>query len=189
MPSLFNQRFPGRPYQRASEPLHRQVFHQHSQGVSQKDLARYLHCGKSTIERWYYEGYSLRHKKIAHRSCPRVLGIDEHFFNKKQGYATTFCDLAKHKIFDIVKGRSEKDLNTYLNTLEGKDKVRVVCIDLSPSYRALIKSHFPNAKIVADRFMSFAYLINVRSKLINSLIRTININAACWQPLELIRRT
>ncbi len=126
----FNQRFPEiRPYQRASEPLHRQVFHQHSQGVSQKDLARDLHCGKSTIERWYHEGYTLRHKKLAHRSCPRVLGIDEHFFNKKEGYATTFCDLAKHKVFDIVKGRSERDLNTFLNTLEGKDKVRVVCID------------------------------------------------------------
>ncbi len=28
----------------------------------------------------------------------------------------------------------------------------MVCIDLSPAYRALIKRYFPNAKIVADRF-------------------------------------
>ncbi|WP_195912794.1 transposase, partial [Legionella pneumophila] len=121
------------------------VFHYHSKGVSQKDLARDLKLGKSTVERWYHYGYELRYKKIATRSCPRVLGLDEHSFNRKVGYATTFCDLAKHKIFDVVEGRSEKDLEGYLNTLEGKDKVQVVCIDLSSSYRKLIRRYFPNA--------------------------------------------
>ena len=42
--------------------------------------------------------------------CPIVLVIDEHFFSRKQGFATTLCDLRKHKIFDMVKGRSEPDL-------------------------------------------------------------------------------
>ena len=27
--------------------------------------------------------------------CPQVLGIDEHFFTRRQGYATTFCDLRR----------------------------------------------------------------------------------------------
>jgi transposase len=149
----FNQRFPGiGKHQRATESLRKQVFHYHSKGMSQKDLARDLKLGKSTVERWYHYGYELRHKKILNRSCPRVLGLDEHSFNRKVGYATTFCDLAKHKIFDVVAGRSAKDLESYLNTLEGREKVLVVCIDLSSSYRALIKRYFPNAKIVADRF-------------------------------------
>lgn len=30
--------------------------------------------------------------------------------------------------------------------------MKVVCIDLSSSYRALVRRFFPNAKIVADRF-------------------------------------
>ena len=64
----------------------------------------------------------------------------------------TLCDLGKHKIFDIVKGRSEQDLRDYLNNLKGKERVRVVCIDLSSTYRSIIKKYFPNAKIVADRF-------------------------------------
>ncbi|OEH46112.1 hypothetical protein lpari_02915 [Legionella parisiensis] len=38
-----------------------------------------------------------------------------------------------------------------MGVLEGKNRVCVVCIDLSSSYRAL-KRYFPNAKIVADRF-------------------------------------
>ncbi len=81
-----------------------------------------------------------------------MLGIDEHSFNRKIGYATTFCDLRTHKVFDVVPGRFEVQLAHYLDSLIGKDRVKVVCIDLSSTYRNLIKKHFPNAMIVADRF-------------------------------------
>lgn len=50
------------------------------------------------------------------------------------------------------KGRSQSDLAQYLQSLPGKERVKVVCIDLSSTYRTIIKQHFPNAKIVADRF-------------------------------------
>jgi transposase len=132
--------------------LHHHVFHRHTEGASQQSLARDFKIGKATIERWYHQQYVLAHKEVNHRHCPAVLGIDEHFFSRRQGYATTFCNLKKHRIFDIVKGRSSKDLASFLEQLEGKDKVKVVCIDLSSTYRHLIKQHFPNAKIVADRF-------------------------------------
>ena len=77
-------------------------------------------------------------------------GIDEHFFSRKDGYATTFCDLRKHTIFDVVLGRSEAALEAYLSKLPGKDRVRVVCIDLASVYRAIVRKHFPKAKIVAE---------------------------------------
>ena len=149
----FNQRFPGiGKYQRATERLHEQVFHDHTEGVSQKSLSRKFCLGKATIERWYHQGY-LRKQTNQHQPlCPEVLGIDEHFFSKRDGYATTLCNLRKHKIFDVVKGRSAQSLHEYLSQLKGKERVRVVCMDLSPSYRQLIKKHFPQAKIVADRF-------------------------------------
>jgi transposase len=73
-------------------------------------------------------------------------------FCKKQGYATTFCNLKRHKIFDIVKGRSASDLANYFEQLPGKEAVKVICIDLSSTYRHLIQRYFPEAKIVADRF-------------------------------------
>ena len=149
----FNQQFPGiHKYQRSTQRLQNHIFHRHTEGVSQKSLARDFKLGKATIERWYHKEYLLAHSEIHVKHCPTVLGIDEHFFSKKQGYATTFCNLSKHKIFDIVKGRSAKDLAGYLAKLPGKDKVKVVCIDLSSTYRQLVQQHFPNAKIVADRF-------------------------------------
>ena len=52
----------------------------------------------------------------------------------------------------MVLGRSEQDLSAYLNQLSGKEKVKVICMDLSSTYRSLVKKYFPNALIVADRF-------------------------------------
>lgn len=148
-----NQRFPGiGKYQRSTERLQTQVFYQHTDGMSQTTLAERFKKGKATIERWYQRKYAIENREHLNALCPTVLGIDEHFFSRKQGFATTFCDLRKHKVYDIVKGRSGSDLNGYLSQLAGKERVKVVCIDLSSTYRSLIKKHFPNAKIVADRF-------------------------------------
>lgn len=148
-----NQQFPGiNKYQRSTERLQGQIFHQHTSGVSQKDLSLLFKKGKATIERWYQRRYQLENRELSSAPCPIVLGIDEHSFSRKQGFATTLCDLRKHKIFDIVKGRSEPDLVRYLNALSGKERVRVVCMDLSSTYRSIVKKHFINARIVADRF-------------------------------------
>lgn len=59
-----------------------------------------------------------------------MLGIDEHFFTRKKGYATTFVDLKNHKVFDVVLGRSEVSLRGYLRHLPGREQVRVVVMDL-----------------------------------------------------------
>ncbi len=55
-------------------------------------------------------------------------------------------------VFDIALGRSERSLEGFLNNLRGRDKVKMVCIDLSRTYRSIVKKYFPNATIVADRF-------------------------------------
>lgn len=149
----FNQRFPGIGlWRRSTEPFRRQIYTQHHGGISQHTLAQQEHLGSATVERWYQELLDLKARERIDASCPRVLGIDEHFFSKKDGFATTFCDLAKHRIFDVVLGRSEKTLESYMNGLIGKDQVRVVCMDLSTTYRSIAQKHFPKALIVADRF-------------------------------------
>ena len=149
----FRQRFPGiQPWKRTTSAYRRQIFVQHHEGISQKTLARRERLGGSTVDRWYREFLDLKLRERQNDPCPRVLGIDEHFFSRKDGYATTFCDLGKRKIFDVTLGRSEKALEPYLNQLAGKDQVRVVCMDLSSTYRSIVRKHFPNALIVADRF-------------------------------------
>ncbi len=149
----FNQRFPGiLPYQRSTEKLKEQIFINHTHGISQTDLAKRNKLGKATMERFYQQYYQRHHQTLKQRDCPRVLGIDEHFFSKKQGYATILCDLRKHRIFDVIKGRNKQSLKHYFDQLPGKNNVQVVCMDLSSTYKSLVKHYFPNAKIVADRF-------------------------------------
>ncbi len=149
---IFWQRFPGiLPYKRATEAFRRFVSLRHWDGVSRSRLGRREGIGVATVERWFLD-YLSRKAKERSMQCPRVLGIDEHFFTRRQGYATTFCDLANHKVFDVVLGRSEASLEGYLERLKGKDQVELVCMDLSVTYRAIVKKYFPNARIVADRF-------------------------------------
>jgi transposase len=68
----------------------------------------------ATVERWYQHHIKKRVSELSSRPCPQILGIDEHFFSRKKGYATTMVDLKNHKVFDVVLGRSEASLQGYL---------------------------------------------------------------------------
>lgn len=167
----FWQRFPGlQPRLRASERFRRSVCQKHFDGISRSRLGRREKISSATIERWFGWFLGLLAGERIARQCPRILGIDEHFFTRRHGYATTFCDLKNHKVYDVVLGRSEASLESYLRGLEGKDLVETVCMDLAPSYRALVRKHFPQARIVADRF---------------HVIRTVNHHfLACWKEID-----
>jgi transposase len=96
--------------------------------------------------------------------------MDEHFFTRRQRYATTLCDLKNHSVYDVVLGRREASLEAYFHSLEGKGLVRIVCMDLASVYRAIVRKHFPNALIVAGRF---------------HVIRLINHHfLSCWRNLD-----
>jgi len=167
----FWERFPGiLPRKRATEPFRRSVFQKHWDGISRSRLGQREGIGSATVERWFQDFLRRAEAERRGADCPRLLGIDEHFFTRRQGYATTFCDLRGHKVFDVVLGRSEAGLEDYLSKLPGKDRVRVVCMDLASGYRSLVRKHFPNAKIVADRF---------------HVIRLINHHfLACWREID-----
>jgi transposase len=111
-----------------------------------------VEIGPATVSRIYTQFTERKAKERLSLDCPRVLGIDEHTLHKGMRFATTFCDLKQHRVFDISPGRSEAELASYLQTLRGRERVKVICIDLSNTYRAMIRRWFPNAAIVADRF-------------------------------------
>ncbi|WP_108645456.1 ISL3 family transposase [Polynucleobacter rarus] len=141
-----------RPRLRATESYRLEVFEAHDGGVSQRKLTLTHNIGSATVERWYQHHIQRRVSELSGRDCPRILGIDEHFFSRKKGFATTFVDLKNHKVFDVVLGRSEASLRRYLSQLTGRDRVQFVVMDLSETYRKIVQQYFPQAKIVADRF-------------------------------------
>jgi transposase len=167
----FRQRFPGiLRCQRASEAFQEAIYVQHLDGINRSRLGRREGIGAATVERYFRHGLQRQFAEWHPPRCPAVLGIDEHFFTRRRGYATTLCDLRNHKVYDVVLGRSEASLEAYLNRLQGKEAVRVVCMDLATVYRSLVRKHFPNALIVADRF---------------HVIRLINHHfLACWREID-----
>jgi transposase len=149
----FNQRFEGiLPRKRSSEQFRMEVSRDHHDGITQYRLSKKFRLSCSTVEKWYQDLICIENKKLDGASVPKVLGIDEHFFTKKKGYATTFANLGKNKVFDVCLGRSQKSLDTYLRKLKGKENTQVILMDLSETYRSIAKKYFKNAMIVADRF-------------------------------------
>jgi transposase len=149
----FNSRFQGiLPRKRATEPCRVEVVKLHHHGHTQSHLKEQMGMGSATVERWYQDRFVIKNKELKGAYAPKVLGIDEHFFTRKGGYATTIADLARHKVYDVVLGRSETALRRYLRELPGKEQVRVILMDMSETYRSIAKKYFTNALVVADRF-------------------------------------
>ena len=167
----FRQRFPGiLRWQRSSEAYQKMIFRDHLDGVNRSRLGRRERLGAATVERYFSRALKRQFGELRPQRCPRILGIDEHFFTRRKGFATTLCDLKNHTVYDVALGRSEASLEAYFQRLEGKEDVRVVCMDLSVTYRALVRKYFPNARIVADRF---------------HVIRLLNHHfLACWRELD-----
>jgi transposase len=165
------QRLPGLlPCQRASQSFQQAIYRQHLDGVNRSRLGRREGIGAATVERYFRRGLALQFREWHPPRCPAWMGIDEHFFTRRQGYATTICDLRNRKVYDVRLGRSEAALEPWLRRLEGKAEVRLVCMDLASAYRALVRKHFPNARIVADRF---------------HVIRLVNHHfLACWREID-----
>lgn len=119
------------PRKRTTEPFRRSVFQRHWDGISRSRLGRREGIGSATVERWFQDFLHLESAKRKNAVCPKILGIDEHFFSRRHGSATMFCDLRNHTACDVVLSRSERVLEDYLSKLPGREQVRLVCMDLS----------------------------------------------------------
>ena len=100
---------------------------------------------------------------------PKVLSIDEFRGNaggeKFQGILT---DPAKHELLDILPDRSQTTLANYFSTFSNRKNVEYFVMDMNQTYRDLVHTYFPNAKIVIDRFHVVRYVTwameNVRKR-------------------------
>lgn len=89
----FRHNFIGiRPRYRASEACRLEAFEAHDGGVTLRKVSLTHQVSPATVERWYQAQLKAKKSEISNRPFPRVLGIYEHFFTRKKGYATIVAD-------------------------------------------------------------------------------------------------
>lgn len=122
------------------------------------DLSRvrkFFHVSTGLIYHVFYEQIGIKLRERSNQPWPKVIGIDEHFFRRKERrteFVTVITNLTKRRMFEVAHGKDSKSLYQQLKDIPGADNVEIVVMDMSDSYRALVKLLFPNAKIVADKF-------------------------------------
>lgn len=118
-------------------------------------VRKHQSCSSGFMYQVHYDQLRAKLREKENAPWPEVLGIDEHFFSRRKGYtefSTVFCDLRKKRLFEMCLGKDKRSVLEQVSHIKGRERVKVVVIDLSNGYLSLVKELFPNAKIVADKF-------------------------------------
>ena len=112
-----------------------------------KEIAAQFNLSITTALR-YFDLVEYRCTKL-----PRVLSIDEFKGNAGgEKYQCILTDPSEKEVLDILPNRFEQDLIQYFKTFPNRSDVQFFVTDMNPHFKAVAKSCFPNATIVADRY-------------------------------------
>lgn len=135
-------------------------------------------CSNWLVYQTLYEHLEINLKRHLNYPWPRTVGIDEHFFSRKNGYrefATVVVDYNNRRVRELAHGRNKFDLEKQLEHIPGRENVKQVVLDLSDTYKSFAKEFFPNSKLIADKFHVLRLLnpaINRYRKEITGDVRT-----------------
>jgi len=119
------------------------------------EVQKRYHCSSSFAYKVFYKYQAIKLKEKINYGWPSVIGIDEHFFTRRNGYveyATVITDMNKKRLYEMVQGKDTKTFLQELQHLEGRENVKLVAMDMSSTYKKFVQDFFPNAMIVADKF-------------------------------------
>ena len=112
-----------------------------------KEIAAQFNLSTTTALR-YFDLVEYRCTKL-----PRVLSIDEFKGNAGgEKYQCILTDPSEKEVLDILPNRFEQDLIQYFKTFSNRSDVQFFVTDMNPHFKAVAKSCFPKATIVADRY-------------------------------------
>jgi transposase len=115
-----------------------------------QQVARSYGVSPATV-RWAQAEYA--EQQVETTPAPLTqLGIDEHSVRKGRRYATGLHDLTRHRLFEVVEGRTSAVLQAALEKLPTPETINVVSIDMSGTFRAAVQAVLPDAAIVADKY-------------------------------------
>lgn len=108
------------------------------------------------------EGFGIMERAVARgraakkHQVPALVGVDEKAVRKGHSYITLVYDIAGGSVEYIADDRKQSSLDPYFDafSLEERQQVTAVVMDMWPAYVNSVKDHFDDAdhKIVFDRF-------------------------------------
>lgn len=127
------------------------IFHLR-ENYSLKSIARTHFISYSTVYHLFVHHIQLLHRMY---SLPTHLSIDEFKATTGAGkYAFNICDPSNGCVLDILEDRRQIYVRNYFQrfSLEQRKKVQYISMDLSATFKSVMREMFPNAIIVADKF-------------------------------------
>ena len=144
-----------RKYHRTTARYRQEVFDACTNYTNLSKVREDYHCSNGFIYKILYERLELARRKNLY-PWPRTVGIDEHSFGKTEygrtRYSTVVVNYNNKSVMELVDGRSMSDLYSGLSYIPERENVKNAVMDMSPTFRNFSKLHFPNAKIIADKF-------------------------------------
>ena len=133
--------------------------------ISLTSIAKRYNISISSVQRIMDNCYS--DFKVNKEHLPEAICIDEFKSVKNIDGAMSFvfADYRTKSIVDIVEDRKLNSLTEYFSrfSLEARNNVKYICMDMYTPYISLVNSIFPNAKIVLDKF----HIINLVNRAFN----------------------
>lgn len=142
---------------RLTERFQRNLLYTCTKFANLKDAKKHLRVGNKTIYERTYKQLDLKWREKKDNPWPKSIGIDEHSFirNKKYGrreFVTVIVDHNNKRVKELAPCRDTVGLKQFLSYIPGRERVKNITMDLSPTYRSFARDFFPNAKIIADKF-------------------------------------
>ncbi len=137
-------------YQRRSDNLINKILYACSKLMSFKTVAEMNGVSVSTVIRYFDR---LMFQRPLH--LPEVLSLDEFRGNAHgQRYQVAVNNPQTHEILDILPKRNTVEMIRYFSQFSRKERMNVkfVVMDLSLLFRNVVKTMFPCAVIIGDRF-------------------------------------
>ena len=135
------------------------------ENVSLTSIAKRYNISVASVQRIMDSCYS--DFKVNKEHLPETICIDEFksIKNIDGAMSFVFADYQSKNIIDIVEDRRLHSLTEYFSrfSLEARNNVKYICMDMYTPYISLVNSIFPNAKIVLDKF----HIVNLVNRAFN----------------------
>ena len=141
------------------------IAHELQENISLTSIAKRYNISISSVQRIMDNCYS--DFKVNKEHLPESMCIDEFKSVKNIDGAMSFvfADYQAKNIIDIVEDRRLNSLTEYFSrfSLEARNNVKYICMDMYSPYISLVKSIFPKAEIVLDKF----HIVNLVNRAFN----------------------